>query len=339
MAYPQPSKPPVQLFSQPAHTPPTTTNLPPSTGEVLIYDTATTESANLIVGHQSTVGAVNVIVAHQSTLGALNINNDGTMLATASEKGTVIRVFSVPMGEKLFHFRRGSLPAHIYCMSFNAANTLLSVSSATETVHVFRLIAQQSPFKPQDPAPEKDSSPPETPARRRGESFSSLGRERSTSPSSESGGDLLAGSPDGAASALAALGASTSSSTAQKPGQTLASMIRRTSQNVGLTLAAKVGGYLPASVTEMWEPARDFAWVRIPRGRAAAQAALQQQQASTAGGPGAAAGGPGGSPAKSVVAMSSGRPQLLVVTSEGQFLVFNVDLDKGGEGVLERQYS
>ena len=29
--------------------------------------------------------------------------------------------------------------------------------------------------------------------------------------------------------------------------------------------------------------------------------------------------------------MSSGRPQLLVVTSEGQFLVFNVDLDKGGE--------
>ena len=318
MAYPQPSKQPAQLFNPPAHTPPTTTNLPPSTGEVLIYDTTATES-------------VNVIVAHQSTLGSLNINSAGTMLATASEKGTVIRVFSVPMGGKLFHFRRGSLPAHIYCMSFNAASTLLSVSSATETVHVFRLVAQQSPFKPQDPAPEPSSSPPATPVRRRGESFSSLGRERSTSPSSEGGGDLAGSPTDGAASALAAAGGlSGSAPAAARPGQTLASMIRRTSQNVGLSLAARVGGYLPSSVTEMWEPARDFAWVRIPRGRAAAAAA--------GGGPGAA-GAVGGSPAKSVVAMSSGRPQLLVVTSEGQFLVFNVDLDKGGEGVLERQFS
>jgi autophagy-related protein 18 len=317
MAYPQPSKQPAQLFNQPAHTPPTTNNLPPSTGEVLIYDTTTTES-------------VNVIVAHQSTLGSLSINSTGTMLATASEKGTVIRVFSVPMGEKLFHFRRGSLPAHIYCMSFNAASTLLSVSSATETVHVFRLIAQQSPFRPQDAASE---TPPETPARRRGESFSSLGRERSTSPSSEGGGGGDASSVEGAASALAAAGggmgaSTTSTTTAARPGQTLASMIRRTSQNVGLSLAARVGGYLPSSVTEMWEPARDFAWARVPRPRAASSAA--------AGGPGAVV---AGSPAKSVVAMSSGRPQLLVVTSEGQFLVFNVDLDKGGEGVLERQYS
>jgi autophagy-related protein 18 len=69
----------------------------------------------------------------------------------------------------------------------------------------------------------------------------------------------------------------------------------------------------------MWEPARDFAWVRIPRLRASVGSVVN--------------------PAKSVVAMSSGHPQLLVVTSEGQFLVFNVDLEKGGEGVLERQYS
>ena len=70
----------------------------------------------------------------------------------------------------------------------------------------------------------------------------------------------------------------------------------------------------------MWEPARDFAWVKVPRGRSNS--------------------GPiGGAPMKSVVAMSAGHPQLLVVTSEGQVLVFNVDLEKGGEGVLERQYS
>ena len=59
-------------------------------------------------------------------------------------------------------------------------------------------------------------------------------------------------------------------------------MIRRTSQNVGLALAARVGGYLPARVTEMWEPARDFAWVRIPRGRAAAAAAVGEARARPA---------------------------------------------------------
>lgn len=97
-------------------------------------------------------------------------------------------------------------------------------------------------------------------------------------------------------------------------------MIRRTSQNVGLTLAGRVGGYLPSSVTEMWEPARDFAWAKIPRSRNTIGVA-------------------GGAPVRSVVALSANRPQLLVVTSEGQYLIFNIDLEKGGEGVLEQQYS
>ena len=64
-------------------------------------------------------------------------------MATSSEKGTVIRIFSIPDGKKLFQFRRGSMPARIYSMSFNAASTLLCVSSATETVHIFKLSAPQ----------------------------------------------------------------------------------------------------------------------------------------------------------------------------------------------------
>jgi len=291
MAYPQPSKQPAQPFNQPSHAPPSANFLPPTTGEVLIYDATKCES-------------VNVIEAHQSTLGSLAINNAGTMLATASEKGTIIRVFSVPSGERLFHFRRGSLPAQIYCMSFNAMSSLLAVSSATETIHIFKLVAQQSPPKLQESSPVEPSSPSgETLTKHRGESFSSH-RSRSQSPSSD---DFATPTKEPEAPS-------------RPTSQTLASMIRRTSQNVGLSLAARVGGYLPSSVTEMWEPARDFAWVKIPRSRSSI--------------------GVGGSaPVKSVVAMSAGHPQLLVVTSEGQFLVFNVDLDKGGEGVLERQYS
>ena len=46
-----------------------------------------------------------MIPAHESSLAALNFNPSGTRLATASEKGTVIRVFSVEDGARLVEFR------------------------------------------------------------------------------------------------------------------------------------------------------------------------------------------------------------------------------------------
>lgn len=55
-------------------------------------------------------------------------------------KGTVIRVFSVPSGEKLFQFRRGAYVAKIHSLSFNQQDTLLAVSSDSDTVHVFKLM-------------------------------------------------------------------------------------------------------------------------------------------------------------------------------------------------------
>jgi autophagy-related protein 18 len=62
------------------------------------------------------------------------------MLATASDKGTVIRIFSIPHGQKVYQFRRGSYPARIHSISFNAMSTLLCVSSDTDTVHIFKLV-------------------------------------------------------------------------------------------------------------------------------------------------------------------------------------------------------
>jgi autophagy-related protein 18 len=63
-------------------------------GEVHIFD-----GANL--------QAVTTISAHDSPLAALRFNADGTKLATASARGTVIRVFDTTRGDKLFEFRRG----------------------------------------------------------------------------------------------------------------------------------------------------------------------------------------------------------------------------------------
>ncbi|GLA80520.1 autophagy protein [Aspergillus tubingensis] len=280
LAYPLPQKAPPSTFQPPAHAPPGTTHVTPTSGEVLIFDTLKLE-------------AINVIEAHRSPLACITLNSDGTLIATASDKGTIIRVFSVPDGRKLYQFRRGSIPSRIYSMSFNTTSTLLCVSSSTETIHLFKLSLQSQ-------SPDATPSSSLTAADRRS-SQSSLGQ---LSDADDRGGDM-------AASELAS----------RKHNGTLMGMIRRTSQNVGSTFAAKVGGYLPKGVSEMWEPARDFAWIKLPKSNQ---------------GPGA--NGNNG-PLRSVVAMSANTPQVMVVTSDGNFYVFNIDLSKGGEGTLTKQYS
>lgn len=42
---------------------------------------------------------------------------------------------------------------------------------------------------------------------------------------------------------------------------------------------------------------------------------------------------------RTVVALSNNGPQIMVVTSEGNYYIFNIDLEKGGEGTLYKQYS
>ncbi len=63
----------------------------------------------------------------------------GTRLATASIKGTLIRVFEVSNGNLLCELRRGTNPATIYCINFNATSTLLCVASDHGTIHIFSL--------------------------------------------------------------------------------------------------------------------------------------------------------------------------------------------------------
>ncbi|XP_077526638.1 autophagy-related 18a isoform X3 [Haemaphysalis longicornis] len=81
-----------------------------------------------------------MIPAHDSPLAALAFNAAGTLIATASEKGTVIRVFCVADGQKLYEFRRGMKRcASIWSLAFSADSLFLCASSNTETVHIFKL--------------------------------------------------------------------------------------------------------------------------------------------------------------------------------------------------------
>lgn len=84
--------------------------------------------------------AVTTIQAHNNPLAAMAFNKDATLIATASDKGTVIRVFSVHDGKKVYEFRRGvKRCVAISSLAFSSDSTFLAASSNTETVHIFKL--------------------------------------------------------------------------------------------------------------------------------------------------------------------------------------------------------
>jgi len=77
------------------------------------------------------------IPAHDSALSIIQLNVQGTKVATASTKGTLIRVFDTASGSILTELRRGSQPANIFCVNFNSDSSLLCVASDHGTVHIF----------------------------------------------------------------------------------------------------------------------------------------------------------------------------------------------------------
>ncbi|XP_021431876.2 WD repeat domain phosphoinositide-interacting protein 1 [Oncorhynchus mykiss] len=96
-------------------------------GEIMVYDA-------------NNLSTVTMIPAHDSPLAALTFNVSGTKLASASERGTVIRVFTIPEGQRLFEFRRGMKRyVSISSLSFSSDAQFLCASSNTETVHIFKL--------------------------------------------------------------------------------------------------------------------------------------------------------------------------------------------------------
>ncbi|XP_069842667.1 WD repeat domain phosphoinositide-interacting protein 4 isoform X2 [Dendropsophus ebraccatus] len=79
------------------------------------------------------------INAHQSELGCLAVNQQGTLVASASRKGTLIRLFDTQTREQLVELRRGTDPATLYCINFSHDSSFLCSSSDKGTVHIFAL--------------------------------------------------------------------------------------------------------------------------------------------------------------------------------------------------------
>lgn len=287
LAYPSPVPAPAPIPISPQTPPAQSTSTGAASGDVLLFSTK-----SLTVSQ--------IIRAHKAPISALALNSSGTLLATASDKGTVIRVWGVPGAEKLYQFRRGTREARIYSLNFNVVGTLLAVSSAHDTVHIFKLGS----------------------ARNSGSSTSSR-EDHATSPSGSVDSREGAGALEGGYDAFV--------DDKKKKSGGVSSSLRRRSLHLTKNITSSVGGYLPNTLTEMWEPSRDFAFLKLPTSGGRCIVALSGYVAELiciawCG-------------AQYFVTVIRTMPQIMVVSSEGYFYSYSIDLENGGECSLMKQYS
>ncbi|CAN6979019.1 unnamed protein product [Brassica rapa subsp. trilocularis] len=79
------------------------------------------------------------VLAHDSRIACFALTQDGSLLATASSKGTLVRIFNTVDGTLRQEVRRGADRAEIYSLAFSSNAEWLAVSSDKGTVHVFGL--------------------------------------------------------------------------------------------------------------------------------------------------------------------------------------------------------
>ncbi|ODQ65467.1 WD40 repeat-like protein [Nadsonia fulvescens var. elongata DSM 6958] len=308
------------------------------TGEVIIMDALSLQP-------------VNVIEAHKSPLSFVAMNAAGTLIATASDKGTIIRVFSIPDGKLMNQFRRGSYASKIFSMGFDHDSALLVVSSATGTIHIFRLGGQGGISLGESIGDEEVGNYGGS------EDLYETGSESSLIPRSNT---------DSASKLDAFIEAK------RRNGGSMASLFRRSSQTLGRSVAGAMGNYLPKGVSQIWEPTRDFAYIKLPHvggnklasiPTTATTNVIDMEGATDEAGTKSTTTTVGGNSVKysispSVVAISGslnsisssnngggstttteGGVYVMVVTLDGYFYQYAIDTIRGGECELVRQYS
>jgi len=96
------------------------------------------------LGSTATNGKMVTIPAHNGRLACVALSRDGKLAATASDKGTLIRVWDTESGKLVKELRRGAEQATIWSICFSADNSLLAVSSSNGTCHIFGIVGVQN---------------------------------------------------------------------------------------------------------------------------------------------------------------------------------------------------
>lgn len=110
-----------------------------TTSSLLLFPAIDTGQVSLVNIADDAQSQMRLIPAHTGPLAILSINMQGTMLATASDKGTLVRVFDTQTCLLLYELRRGMSQARIHCVAFNRNSNLLCLTSHSRTLHIFSL--------------------------------------------------------------------------------------------------------------------------------------------------------------------------------------------------------
>lgn len=92
-------------------------------------------------------GNVSIIPAHSSALRVIQMSPDGELLATASDTGTLIRIWSTSSCAKIAELRRGIDPATIFSLGFSPSGALLACTSDKSTLHIYDVPHPRMPPK------------------------------------------------------------------------------------------------------------------------------------------------------------------------------------------------
>ena len=88
------------------------------------------------------------IEAHSRPISLIKFNATGTLVATCSSLGTVVKLFNTLSGDCMGQYRRGTLGAEITSIAFSNESEWLAVASSKGTVHVFSIASAVNPDVP-----------------------------------------------------------------------------------------------------------------------------------------------------------------------------------------------
>ncbi|EDO14485.1 hypothetical protein Kpol_242p8 [Vanderwaltozyma polyspora DSM 70294] len=119
---------------------------------ILAFNCYSTSSKSVILNDVVIFDALNISPlnyinsVHKGNVASLAISPDGKFIATASEKGTLVRIFNTGAETEselltplLYEFRRGNRPCNINQLTFNSDSTLLGCVGDSDTIHIFKL--------------------------------------------------------------------------------------------------------------------------------------------------------------------------------------------------------
>lgn len=115
--------------------------------DLLVLPAQTAGQLQLISLNSDNSTRKRVLRAHNSSLRCVSLSQDGSLVATASEQGTLIRIFGAKSLDQIAEFRRGMDNAIVFNLAFSPGNRWIGCTSDKGTLHIFDI----RPTAPVDP--------------------------------------------------------------------------------------------------------------------------------------------------------------------------------------------